>query len=49
MPNFVAHLYPLGDAGALKAKCHAVREAILQQIKSDDRKRPHLNGASKNF
>ena len=30
--NFIEHLDPLDDAVSVRAKCHAVREAILQQI-----------------
>lgn len=41
--NFIEHLDPLGDTISVKAKRHAFRQAILQQIKSDSRKQPHYN------
>lgn len=40
---FIEHLDPLGEAVSAKAKHHAVHEAILQQIKSNGRKRPCYN------
>ncbi len=43
-PNYEEYLDPLGDAvNARKRKRHAVREALLQMITADGRKRPRYN------
>ena len=42
-PTYEEYLDPLGDGDSAKRKRHAVREAIVKQIKSDGRKRPKYN------
>jgi hypothetical protein len=34
-PSYMEYLDPLGDSATLKSRRHAVRQAILQKIKSD--------------
>jgi hypothetical protein len=44
VPSYVEHLDPLGDdVEGSKKRRHAVREALVDLIKSDGRVRPHYN------
>jgi len=39
-PSYMEYLDPLGTLDNLKAKRHAVCQAILEKVKSDGRRRP---------